>query len=137
MERQVETEAEAHAGLSEVVTLINVKLTRLAQDLLREELPPSPTRRRPFWDEILDEVHRSPDGCRHLADRGLGRRRRTRGTAKGTKTGSLETAAAAIADQLRIAEEALVRLTAEAARRRRSVDPPPGSDGVIGVLAKS
>src|SRR4029077_21209289 len=41
------------------------------------------------------------------------------------KTDSLETAAAAIADRLRIAEEALVRLTAEAVRRRRSVDLPP------------
>jgi hypothetical protein len=48
MERQMEAEAKARAGLSEVVNLINVKLTRLAHDLLREELPPSPTRRRPL-----------------------------------------------------------------------------------------
>jgi ribosomal protein S24E len=50
IERQMATEAERRAKLSEVVNLINVKLTQHLHDMrkARESPPPPPTRRRPL-----------------------------------------------------------------------------------------
>jgi hypothetical protein len=52
LERQMEAEAKVRAGLSEIVNLINVKLTRLAHDLLLRSCRPCRPRGGP-WDEIF------------------------------------------------------------------------------------